>query len=85
MIADVFGVPVEVPAQAEGAAFGAALQALWACHTAGGAADLATIARDHVQLVAEQAARPDKSAAPAYDAAYQRFQRQLEAATSIYR
>src|SRR5690606_24001701 len=31
MVADVFGLPVEVPAQSEGAAFGAALQAMWAC------------------------------------------------------
>ena len=37
MVADVFGLPVEVPAQAEGAAFGAALQALWAqSHRAAG-------------------------------------------------
>ncbi|WP_255357648.1 FGGY-family carbohydrate kinase, partial [Pseudoxanthomonas sp. Root630] len=49
LVADVFGLPVDVPAQAEGAAFGAALQALWAVGRAGGdAASIADIARTHV-------------------------------------
>ena len=36
MVADVFDLPVQVPEQAEGAAFGAALQALWAHGRASG-------------------------------------------------
>ena len=51
MVADVFGLPVDVPEQAEGAAFGAALQALWATNRAqGGPSDLAALAAAHVRL-----------------------------------
>jgi xylulokinase len=84
MVADVFELPVEVPAQAEGAAFGAALQALWACGSAGGAADLAAIAREHVLMAAGLGAQPDRAAAAAYRGAYQQFQRHLDAAKSLY-
>jgi xylulokinase len=83
MVADVFGLPVAVPAQAEGAAFGAALQGLWSCGEANGAG-LDAIAREHVQLDANLAAQPDSRAASAYSAAYQNFQRQLQAATLLY-
>src|SRR5690606_33281868 len=42
--------PVDVPEQAEGAAFGAALQAMWAVERAsGGDADLSALAAAHVQ------------------------------------
>jgi xylulokinase len=77
MVADVFELPVEVPAQVEGAAFGAALQALWACDSGGGNADLAAITREHVQLEPGRGAWPNAQAAGGYRTAYQRFQRQL--------
>jgi xylulokinase len=73
----VFELPVEVPAQVEGAAFGAALQALWACDSGGGNADLAAITREHVQLEPGRGAWPNAQAAGGYRTAYQRFQRQL--------
>ena len=47
MVADVFGLPVELPQASEGAAFGAALQALWASESPGSQADLQAIAREH--------------------------------------
>jgi xylulokinase len=84
MVADVFGLPVEVPVQPEGAAFGAALQALWACSTPGADADLAAIVREHVQTDPGLSARPDGRAAAAYGDAYRQFQRQLEMATLLY-
>jgi xylulokinase len=59
MIADVFGLPVEAPEAPEGAAFGAALQALWACESPGGQTDLVSIAREHVSLSAGQGTAPD--------------------------
>ena len=49
MVADVFELPVEVPEQAEGAAFGAALQALWAHGRSNGVGDIAAIVGEHVQ------------------------------------
>jgi xylulokinase len=84
MVADVFGLPVEVPAQAEGAAFGAALQALWACTTGGTPAELAGLARQHVQMAPGLGARPDSAAADAYRGSYQHFLRHLDAAKSLY-
>src|SRR5207237_9254837 len=50
MVADVFELPVEVPAEQEGAALGAALQAFWACTTSGSPADLGALTRDHVHI-----------------------------------
>ncbi|MEO6078703.1 MAG: xylulokinase [Steroidobacteraceae bacterium] len=72
MIADVFELPVEVPAASEGATFGAALQALWACETPGSQADLIAIAREHVALSAGQDSAPAASST-LYRDAYARF------------
>jgi xylulokinase len=84
MVADVFELPVEVPEEAEGAAFGAALQALWACETSGSASELSGITHEHVQMVPAQAAQPDLEVAAAYRSAYQLFQRHLQTAKSLY-
>ncbi len=84
MVADVFELPVEVPAQVEGAAFGAALQALWACGTSGSANELTDIAREHVPMVPALAAQPDREAVAAYRNAYHQFQRHLQTAKSLY-
>lgn len=84
MIADVFQLPVEVPAQAEGAAFGAALQALWACQSSGSAADLIVLASEHVALSPELATLPVAVAGDAYDKAYRQYLRQLGAAASLH-
>lgn len=85
MIADVFELPVEVPLQAEGAAFGAALQALWALERANGRdADLAAIAREHVLIAPGLSARPDGKNVPAYQASYRQFLRHLDGAKTFY-
>ena len=84
MVADVFNLPVEVPAQSEGAAFGAALQALWACHSSGGASELVAMAHEHVPMVAHRGATPEPQAVAAYATAYQQFQSHLDAAKSLY-
>ena len=78
MVADVFELPVEVPAEQEGAAFGAALQALWACTTTGTQAELSALAREHVLLGAGLGAQPDPAAGAAYRASYERFLHQLQ-------
>ncbi|OHE83755.1 MAG: xylulokinase [Lysobacterales bacterium RIFOXYA1_FULL_69_10] len=86
LVADVFGLPVQVPVQAEGAAFGAALQALWARDKAqGGEASIAEIARTHVALDPALAATPDPARTAAYAAGYQRFLRHLHAVTPLQR
>jgi xylulokinase len=78
MVADVFALPVEVPEHAESAAFGAALQALWAQARAGGErADLAALVREHVRCDPAQAAAPADSAG--YVAPYHEFLRHVVA------
>jgi xylulokinase len=85
MVADVFALPVEVPTQPEGAALGAALQALWALEkTSNPSADLAAIAREHVQLNTELATYPDAQAVAAYQPAYRQFLRHLDGAKTLY-
>lgn len=77
MVADVFELPVEVPAEAEGAALGAAIQALWACATSGTQARLAELVREHVELGTSLGASPDPAASAAYRSPYARFLRHL--------
>lgn len=85
MVADVFGLPVDVPAQAEGAAFGAALQALWALdHAGGGHADIAAIAGEHVRLDPSLSTRPEPNAAAVYRSHYGRFLGYLETAVACH-
>ena len=86
LVADVFGLPVDVPVQAEGAAFGAALQALWALDkTQGSEASIAEVARTHVAVDPSLSTTPDASRAPAYAAAYARFLQHLDAVTPLQR
>ncbi len=85
MVADIFALPVEVPLQAEGAAFGAALQALWALdHANGGHADLAAIAREHVLIAPGLSTRPDAKNTAAYQGHYRQFLRHLDVARSFH-
>lgn len=85
MVADVFGLPVEVPLQAEGAAFGAALQALWAHDCARAShTDLAAVAREHVLMAPGLSARPDSKSVSAYQSHYDQFLRHLGTAKSFY-
>jgi xylulokinase len=85
MAADVFDLPVDVPEQPEGAAFGAALQALWAHGRArNDDTDLISIVREHVRMDSARSSRPDASASAAYGEQYRQFQRHLEAARQFY-
>ena len=80
LIADVFDLPVAVPAEAEGAAFGAALQALWAWQQAqGDVVSLADVVDAHLHFDDAQSAMPDQDRTRQYAAAYRRFQHHLQA------
>ncbi len=86
MIADVFDLPVQAPKQTEGAAFGAALQALWALRRSrGDATPLAALASAHVALDPDRAAMPDATNVAAYCAPYQSFLRHLQAIAPLHR
>lgn len=86
LVADVFDLPVDVPAQVEGAAFGAALQALWAQRRDAGEPTLewSALVDEHVRLDASRAARPRPEAVAACAHPYRRFLRHLDAATRLY-
>lgn len=85
MVADVFELPVEVPEQAEGAAFGAALQALWALAREDDPdADLGVLAAAHVRMDPRLAARPRAEAADAYRLQYRSFLSHLDAIRPLY-
>ncbi len=85
MVADVFDLPVVVPSQPEGAAFGAALQALWAHRRDhGNDSSLADVVLDHLQVDEALSARPDPRRVAAYAAGYQRFHTYLQAITPLY-
>ncbi len=74
LIADVFDLPVKVPTQAEGAAFGAALQGLWAAQRGQGGSDsLAATVDAHVRFDDALSATPDPRTVPRYAEQYRRF------------
>ena len=78
------GVAVEL--QAEGAAFGAALQALWAFTKAqGDPTPISDITARHVTVDPALAARPDPDRSEAYARAYARFLSHLDAITPLQR
>lgn len=85
IVADVFALPVAVPEQGEGAAFGAALQALWALERADGSAvSIADVTREHVHAADALSARPDAGRVAAYDEVYRRFLGHLDSAIRFY-
>jgi len=86
MAADMLDLPVSVPTQPEGAAFGAALQALWALQRhAGDGAALVDVVDAHVQLDDAAAAQPDAASVDAYRTHYRAFVRHLDAIAPLYR
>ena len=82
LIADLFALPVEVPLQTEGAAFGAALQAVWACD--GGQQPLADLVDAHVVFDPALSARPDAQRSALYAGGYRRFNHYLQASLPLY-
>ncbi|WP_045738112.1 xylulokinase [Xanthomonas sp. MUS 060] len=85
LIADLFALPVHVPAQVEGAAFGAALQALWAdAHAQGARASLAEVVLQHQQDDAALSAQPDAQRGAQYQAHYRTFLQHLQAIGPLY-
>jgi xylulokinase len=80
MIADVFDLPVEVPRQSEGAAFGAALQALWSrLHESGDGVALHDMVARHAAVDSSLSTRPDPARVGQYRTHYARFLKHLDA------
>jgi xylulokinase len=85
LVADIFGLRVEVPREAEGAAFGAALQALWSLSNAqGSATTFAELVETHVTFDDALACAPHPDRVKKYQEPYQRFLDHLVAVKQIY-
>lgn len=79
MVADVFAVPVRVPLNLEGAAFGAALQASWALSNAqGNDTTFAQLVDLHVGFDDALACEPQAASVVDYQEPYRRFIGQLQ-------
>lgn len=84
-VADICNLPVSVLAQDEGAAYGAALQALWMLgHHDGQGDTIDAITEAHLDRDPDRCATPDPTAVATYAAAYNRYRRALEALTPLF-
>jgi xylulokinase len=88
--ANVMNLPVRVPASAEAAAMGAAIQALWCLLSRlpdgkKKKPSIASLAEEHVALEGGATVKPDKKAVAAYGKAYAEYERYLGALSPLYR
>lgn len=80
MVADIFDLPVTVQACDEGAALGAALQALWVAR--GG--ELQALVDAHLAVDEARSCAPAPAAAREYRAHFDNYRRHVEVARSLY-
>lgn len=81
--ADVFNVPVTTLKNSEGAAFGAALQAL--AMLDGGNANLSALTDQHLLRDEGKCCEPRQSAVTAYNESYAMYQQAVEGVAALYR
>jgi xylulokinase len=85
MVADIFNVPVRVQTVDEGAALGAALQALWTEQRAQGAEmPLRELVDSHLSLDPARACEPQAQAVAAYREHYGEYLRHVETISTLY-
>lgn len=86
MVADIFALPVSVQAVDEGAALGAALQALWMHQRQqGDTRPLAALVDEHLTLDPQRGCQPEAEAVCTYTEHYGHYQRHVEAISALYR
>ena len=85
MVADIFNMPVTVQTVDEGAALGAALQALWTyqCELGEGA-PIQELVDAHLTLDPSRSCGPQAQTESVYSEHYRKYQRYVEAITAIY-
>ena len=85
--ANVMNLPVRVPASAEAAAMGAAIQALWClANNAGGKKTaIKDLVEQHVVLESGVVIKPDRKSVAAYNTAYAGYTRYLGAVSPLYK
>jgi len=85
IVADVTGLPVVIVAGNEGAAFGAALQALWALERRDDPAlDIGAITDRHIRVDATAGVQPDPGNVAAYSTAYRNYLRALGQVSPLF-
>ena len=85
MVADIFNLPVTVQDVDEGAAFGAALQALWMYQRERGMdVPLQTLVDTHLALDPARACQPQKQAVADYVQHYREYLRHVETINTFY-
>ena len=82
-VADICNAPVVMHRQEEGAAFGAALQALAVLDNAGD--ELPALVLAHLERDDSRSVEPQPTAVSFYDETYARYQRAVEQVTALYR
>ena len=83
MVADIFNLPVTVQAVDEGAALGAALQAMW-MHTGGGGERLVQLVDSHLALDEARSCEPDRRVTDAYTGFYEQYLRHVDVVGALY-
>ena len=85
VVADVFNLPVSVQVVDEGAALGAALQALWMHqHSGHPGMPLAALLDEHLETDPARGCEPGAEAVEAYHQAFAEYQRHVQALTPLY-
>jgi xylulokinase len=85
IVADICQAPVVTLAQNEGAAFGAALQALWMLEsTSGNAGDIAVLVDQHLEEDDTSRCEPNDAAVARYNNIYSDYRRAVDAITQYY-
>ena len=80
IVADICDAPVEMHKQEEGAAFGAALQALAMLEET----ELTSLVKEHLDRDSTRCCEPDPSTVTFYDEAYFQYRQSVEQIASIY-
>jgi xylulokinase len=84
-VADIFAMPVRVLRSDEGAAFGAALQALWVlCRQRATELTLAQVCNEHLDIDTARGASPDPATSAIYAERYREYRRLVQYMTPYY-
>ena len=84
--ADILNLPVRVLTQEENAAYGAALQALWALNKKNGVeTSIGDITREHLQYDISKACSPDANSVLEYKNIYKEYQSFVKLITPHYK
>jgi xylulokinase len=84
MVADIFGLPVTVQVTDEGAALGAALQAVWTHDGKNTGVSMEDFIDSHLELDESRACTPDIERSEAYSRHYTDYLRHVAAVTPLY-